>query len=89
MTDFKDSKTRHGTTSGWSLHQKRSERPCDACYQAKASYDRTIRDKDVKQRRIKVASRAQAYANKMLKQSHPEEYREYYLQSKEQQEEGF
>lgn len=88
MNEFKDSKTRHGTTSGFALHQKRDEDVCAACYQAKQRYDKRLRAASAKRSTARIASRAQAYANKMIKQAHPEEYKEYYQQSKAQQREG-
>jgi hypothetical protein len=83
LTDtFADSRVRHGTQSGWRLHQDRGERPCDPCYFAKQAYDQ--RRKEVPQERIRnrLHARAQTIANQRLKELYPDLYRVFYLEAK-------
>lgn len=75
---FENSLTRHGTPSGWSLHQSRGERPCDACYRAKSEYDRRRNSAPEQTRKNRLNARAQARANSDLKRLHPAEYQALY-----------
>lgn len=75
---FENSMTRHGTNSGWSLHQKREEHPCDACVRAKREYDQRLRSAPEKARDNRLRARAQGRAYSDLKRLHPAEYRALY-----------
>lgn len=75
---FENSLTRHGTTSGWALHQKREERPCDACVRAKREYDQRLRSAPEKARENRLRARAQGRAESDLRRLHPAEYQALY-----------
>ena len=75
---FENSLTRHGTTSGWALHQKRKEKPCDACVRAKQEYDKRLRSAPNKARLNRLYARAQGRAYSDLKRLHPAEYQALY-----------
>lgn len=75
---FPNSNTRHGTPSGWTLHQELGERPCTACYQARAAYDARRNQEPKRRDRALVRSRAQARALSELRRRYPDEYRELY-----------
>lgn len=84
MKDWTNTKIRHGTQSGWSLHQKLGENPCDACYRAKQQYDKRFRLAPAKTRQSRLNARAQAKAHSELSARHPDEYAELYLRYKQQ-----
>ena len=75
---FENSLTRHGTPSGFTLHQKREERPCDACIRAKQEYDKRLRSAPEKTRKNRLHARAQQRAYSDLKRLHLDEYRDLY-----------
>lgn len=75
---------RHGTPSGWSLHQRLGERPCDPCYRAKADYDTRQRALPAKIARDRQHAKAQAVATTWLRQAHPAEWADLYTAAKEQ-----
>jgi len=79
---WKTTKTRHGTHSGWALHQELNERPCDPCYQAKATYDRRRKDAPEVTRRSRVSAKAQQRAYGELARLYPDVYRALYQQHK-------
>ena len=87
MNEFTNSKTRHGTTSGYALHKRRDENSCSSCQKAKSIYDRARRELPPRQLLARASSRAQAYANKRLKAAHLQEYHQYYEEGKQQQKE--
>ena len=71
---------RCGTPSGWSRHKNDGERPCNACFKAKAEYDarrRNASSEAVVVSRARAA--AQARANTALRRRYPEEYRALYV----------
>lgn len=67
MIDWTNTKCRHGTTSGWALHTKLGERPCDACHRANQAEAAAAE-------RRRLRSSAQMAAFKILYLAHPEEY---------------
>lgn len=69
---------RHGTHSGWSLHQRLGERPCDACLRAKQAYDARWRAAPERQRRNRASAKAQRLAYAELAHMFPELYRRLY-----------
>lgn len=75
---FENSVTRHGTPSGFRLHQDRGEWPCDACYRAKQEYDKRWRSAPERTKKNRLHARAQNRTLVQLKNRHPEEYRELY-----------
>ena len=79
---FAGSKTRHGTPSGFSKHQKLKEAPCEACRAAKAEYDARLRAADSKTLASRRAAKAQGRALQALRTRYPLEYRELYEQAK-------
>lgn len=79
---FAGSRVRHGTHSGWRLHQKRGERPCDPCYRAKADYNRRRRSAPDLVRAARRAARAQRLAYKELAHRYPAEYAALYAEHK-------
>lgn len=81
---WETAKTRHGTPSGWRLHQELKERPCDACYQAKKEYDIRRKGQSEQTLRNRASARAQGKAYRELSQRYPEEYRELYEWFKEE-----
>ena len=77
-----ESIVRCGTISGWSKHVKSGEKPCYACALAKKNYDARWRVAPRRARLNRLHARAQARANKWLKDKYPEDYREFYEQAK-------
>lgn len=75
MADWKTTKTRHGTHSGWRLHQALGQRPCTPCYNAKAEYDRRRLSAPEYVRKNRLSAKAQSKAYQVLKRLYPEEYR--------------
>ena len=71
---FAGSRTRHGTNSGWRRHQILGERPCDACFRAKAEYDKLRRDIPEKALRNRQAAEAQRFALSRLSHMYPTTY---------------
>ncbi len=82
MERFSGSTTRHGTQSGWRLHQRRGEEPCYPCWLAKSEYDKRRKDVPEERLRNRRHASAQQRALKRLKDAHPEEYRQYYAEEK-------
>lgn len=76
--------SRCGTPSGFDRHQRNKERPCNACYRAKAEYDVRRRSSTEQVRLARLRARAQQRASTMLKRLYPEEYREMYLTALEE-----
>ena len=74
------SRARHGTPSGWTAHQNRGERPCDACYAAKAEYDKRRKTAPEEVRRSRLHARAQARAETEIKRLYPGVWRALYQQ---------
>ena len=73
---------RCGSHSGWAAHQRRGEKPCDACVRAKAEYDKRWRSATEQQRKARLASKAQRKALSRLTKLHPDEYRVLYVAAK-------
>lgn len=71
-------RTRHGTQSGWRLHQELGERPCDPCWFAKSEYDKERLKATDKQIANRQRAQAQQRAMSELTRRHPEEYRKLY-----------
>lgn len=69
---------RCGTNSGYTAHQTRGEKPCDACATAKREYDQRWRAAGDNTKRNRLNAKAQARANAELKRLHPAEYRMFY-----------
>lgn len=84
MKQFEGSNTRHGTQSGWSLHQKRGEDPCSACYDAKQKYDARWRTAGKNRQKNRLCAKAQAKAYSRIAREFPALYRRYYLEYKTQ-----
>lgn len=74
--------TRHGTTSGFSRHQVLGEDPCPACKAKKSEYDARRMSAGEPQRKNRDSARAQQRALRRLKNAHPQEYGNYYLEEK-------
>ena len=78
MTDWTNTKRRHGTRSGYALHRELGERPCKECVAAQSAYDkRRLMSEDAK---VKNRLRASAQQSALLALSHlhPETYRGLY-----------
>lgn len=73
---------RCGTTTGWSRHQQRGEKFCDACAHAKSEADKRWRSAPERTRTSRLHSKAQARALKLLKDAHLDEYRALYVEQK-------
>lgn len=80
MTGFDGSSVRHGTQSGWSLHKKRGERPCDPCYQAKQSYDKRRKAAPESVQHHRDFARAQSRAEGRLRNLYPDVWRVLYAE---------
>jgi len=74
---------RHGTTAGYREHQRREEKPCDACVRAKQEYDASWRGIADNTRRNRLHAKAQTRALKRLKHLHPGLYALLYAEEKE------
>lgn len=84
MRDWSNTKTRHGTASGWTFHKNLNEDPCAACYRAKQEYDKRYKSAPAKVRASRIAAKAQQAAMREIVGKYPEEYRELYLKYKQQ-----
>jgi len=84
LTDWSNTRIRHGTRSGWNLHRKLDQRPCDACYKAQADSNKRYRSSDARTRRARQTTRAQMLAYGRLARNHPEEWRELYEAAKQE-----
>ncbi len=73
-----DSNVKHGTPSGWSLHQKLEQDPCDACYRAKAEYDKRTREATPRVIKNRLDARAQNAASKEIRRRYAGEYNALY-----------
>lgn len=73
---------RCGTTSGYTSHQHKGEKPCDACATAKREYDQRWRSADETRRRSRLSAKAQAEAYKVLADRYPLEYQRAYLSAR-------
>lgn len=73
---------RCGTAAGYTAHQNRSEKPCDACVRAKAEYDHRWRAAPEQQRRSRLNALAQRKAYSTLAHRYPDEYAALYAQFK-------
>lgn len=69
---------KHGTISGNSAHINAGERPCEACLQAKSEYDRKYRARPGRPEKAKKRSAARYKALQVLKERHPQDYRNAY-----------
>lgn len=78
---FSNSKTRHGTPSGYRLHQILGERPCDACVRAKQEYDRRRLQASDLQLKNRMRARAQNRAKTRLVHLYPDEYLALYREA--------
>jgi hypothetical protein len=82
---FEGHKVRHGTASGWRLHQELGhDRPCDPCYRAKAAYDARRRSAPLETQRNRAHAAAQHRAHKRLVHMFPELYKKFYDEEKRQ-----
>lgn len=79
---FPGSRTRHGTNSGWRLHNDRGERPCDPCYRAKEEYDARRRETPQVQQTARANARAQGRATTRLRAMYPEDWARLYAEEK-------
>jgi hypothetical protein len=70
--------SRCGTPSGYDRHQRVGEKPCAACANATADYDKRWRDATKRRQRDRLHARAQGRAEKLLRLAHPNEYDAYY-----------
>jgi hypothetical protein len=77
-----DTKVRHGTPSGHTLHQTIGSKPCDACTAAKREYDQRRRAADRVTALARARARAQNRARAALVERHATEYAELYAQFK-------
>ena len=75
---------RCGTTSGYSAHQKKGEKPCDACALAKKEYDKRWRAASNTTIKSRLSAKAQRLAFVRLMHEHPGEYERYYDEFKKQ-----
>ena len=82
MRTWDTTRTRHGTQSGWRLHQSLGERPCDPCYRAKQEYDARRKASSRQQVKARLAAKAQNRAYMALAHRYPDEYRDLYDQFK-------
>lgn len=69
---------RHGTSPGFSRHQRRGEEPCESCRAAKAAVDRSWRAAPDRVKINRIHSRAQSLALRFLRRRHLAEYRALY-----------
>lgn len=83
-TTWEQTKTRHGTHSGWQKHQELGERPCDACYAAKQAYDRERLTATDKQKANRARAWAQNHAKTELVRRHRAEYLTLYREFKDE-----
>lgn len=81
-TDWTNTTVRHGTRSGWALHQSLAERPCTPCYLAKKNYDKAQKLAPERKRKARLNAAAQGKAYVALAHAHPEEYRKAYQEAK-------
>lgn len=81
--NFPGSKTRHGTTSGFTKHQYRGEEPCEPCRQAKAAYDYRRLSGRRSANKNRMFAKAQKNALRRLKNAHPQEYKALYEEEKD------
>lgn len=70
--------TRHGTNSGWRLHQTLNEQACDACTRAKQKYDKNRRNLPTNKIKARANASAQARAKTKLANKHKTEYQQLY-----------
>ena len=73
-------KNRCGTQSGYSAHQYRAERPCDACAKAKAEYDKRRNEAPERAARARLRARAQNRAEGRLRHMYPAVWRVIYAE---------
>lgn len=78
MRDWTTTTVRHGTNSGFSLHQDLGEDPCNACYTAKQVYDAQRRSAPFERVNARLHATAQGRASQRLRRLHPEEYKWFY-----------
>lgn len=74
--------TRHGTTNGYKRHRALGEAVCEACREAKASYDarwRSIPERTAKNRAVAAARNA---ALSRLAKMHPYHYDRLFAEEK-------
>jgi len=76
--NWKTTKTRHGTYSGYHLHMELGEQPCPFCWQASQEYHARQRDVPYKKLRNRARASAQIRAYQDLARQHPEEYAEFF-----------
>jgi len=72
MKGWEETTIRHGTNSGYSLHGRLGERPCDACYRAKQQYDKRWRSISSRTIQSRIAARAQGRAATRLRHMFPD-----------------
>jgi hypothetical protein len=86
MTDGKafprGTKRRHGTPSGYNLHQELGQDPCAACYEAKQQYDKRAREAPEKVVRSRLKAQAQRRALYRIKDHFPDLYYQFYEEEK-------
>lgn len=75
---------RCGTPTGYSRHQDRKEKPCDACAEAKREYDKRWRSATETQQRNRISAASQQAAYRRLAHLHPGLYQAFYAEEKEQ-----
>jgi len=75
---------RHGTQSGWNLHQQLNEKPCDACYAAKAKYDKRRLDVPIHALKNRLHATAQGRATAQLRNMHPDDWKRLYADANAQ-----
>lgn len=81
---WENTTVRHGTQSGWRLHQHLGERPCDPCYRAKAAYDAERKSQPAETIKSRISAAAQRRALTELSHRHKAEYDELYVELKRQ-----
>lgn len=74
--------SRHGTTSGYTAHQRRGEEPCDACRAAKREYDARWLAGSEQTRRNRLHAKAQSRALARLRWLYPRIYDVLYDEEK-------
>lgn len=79
LNGFPPTDTRRcGSISGYSAHQERGERACDACAAAKARYDAELLSVPENKLRNRLHAKAQSRAYRALYHKYRDEYDEIY-----------
>lgn len=74
---------RCGTPSGHKAHERRGEKPCDACFAAKSAYDKRQRAAGQNTIKNRLSAQAQRLAYGQLAAIYPDVYRALYVEHKE------